>query len=205
MSRPASGTPTRRQAQAADTRRLVLDAALRLFAERGYAATSVSDIAREAGVALPTVYANVGAKPQLLRLLADRVDQRAGIPELHDATMAASGAGEVLSLAVRLTRQLAERCGDVIAAMNSAAGADPELAALVEEGGRRHRTGALGIARRLHDLGGLRADVSIERAGTIVDALTQPEMFQLLVDRHGWSYDEAEEWLVGVLGDQLLA
>ena len=44
----------------------IVEAAARLFAERGYQETSVADIAREAGVALQTVYNAVGAKREVL-------------------------------------------------------------------------------------------------------------------------------------------
>src|SRR4051812_35234799 len=59
----------RRREQAAATRLAILEAAERLFAERGYVATSVGDIAAGAGVALKTVYAVFGTKPELLRAL----------------------------------------------------------------------------------------------------------------------------------------
>ena len=42
------------------TRRESLEAARRLFAERGYVGTSVADIAAEAGVAVQTIYARHG-------------------------------------------------------------------------------------------------------------------------------------------------
>src|SRR5216684_8985394 len=60
----------RRQA-AARTRTAILDAALELFAGQGYAATPMTAIAEHAGVALDTVYASVGRKPQLARLLIE--------------------------------------------------------------------------------------------------------------------------------------
>ena len=62
----------RRQAQARRTRRAILDAAAsQLFVERGYAATTMSAVAEAAGVALDTVYAAVGPKPVLFRLLVE--------------------------------------------------------------------------------------------------------------------------------------
>src|SRR5579859_6929643 len=60
----------RRQA-AARTRAVILDAARELFAERGYAATPMTAIADRAGVALDTVYASVGRKPEVARLLIE--------------------------------------------------------------------------------------------------------------------------------------
>src|ERR687884_2044258 len=59
----------RRRAQAAATRRDILDAAQRLFERRGYAATTMGAIAAEAGVALKTVYVAFETKSGLLRAL----------------------------------------------------------------------------------------------------------------------------------------
>ncbi|MGH2867667.1 MAG: helix-turn-helix domain-containing protein, partial [Solirubrobacteraceae bacterium] len=78
----------RRQAQAAETGRLIINAARRLFATQGYGATSIVQIAEEAGVAVPTIYANLGTKLRLLELLNDRIDQEAGVGELVPQLMA---------------------------------------------------------------------------------------------------------------------
>src|SRR5881275_1020408 len=59
----------RRAEQAAATRTAILDAAQKLFEEQGYAATSMAAIAREAGVALKTVYLAFETKSGLLRAL----------------------------------------------------------------------------------------------------------------------------------------
>src|SRR6185503_15617068 len=57
----------RRAEQAVATRRAVLEAARELFIADGYAATTVAGVARRARVAVDTVYATVGRKPELLR------------------------------------------------------------------------------------------------------------------------------------------
>ena len=59
----------RRRAQAAATRHQILDAAQRLFEADGYAATTMAAIAREAGVALKTVYVAFETKGGVLRAL----------------------------------------------------------------------------------------------------------------------------------------
>src|SRR5215210_8855823 len=61
-------SPRRRQ-QAAETRRLILEAAQPLFERDGYAATTMASIAREAGVAPKTVYVAFETKSGLLRAL----------------------------------------------------------------------------------------------------------------------------------------
>ncbi len=62
---------SRRRAAAEATRRAVLAAAGELFAEGGYASTSVQAVADRAEVSLDTVYASVGRKPQLLLAVHD--------------------------------------------------------------------------------------------------------------------------------------
>jgi AcrR family transcriptional regulator len=74
MSEPVKSRTYRssvREEQARRTRQAILDAARRLFAEQGYAATTIAQVAKAAGVAVDTVYASVGAKPVLMRLLME--------------------------------------------------------------------------------------------------------------------------------------
>src|SRR6266511_3307820 len=59
----------RRRAQAAATRREILEAAQRLFEQRGYAPTTMAAIAAEADVALKTVYVTFETKSGVLRAL----------------------------------------------------------------------------------------------------------------------------------------
>ena len=76
----ATGLRGRRAVQAEQTRLEILGAARRQFALHGYAATSVKDIATEAGVSVQTVYDSVGSKAELVRRLNDLIDAEAGVP-----------------------------------------------------------------------------------------------------------------------------
>lgn len=51
----------------------------------GLRGVSADEIATLAGVAVPMVYAGVGTKPDLLRLLLDRVEEQAHIPTTRPA------------------------------------------------------------------------------------------------------------------------
>jgi TetR/AcrR family fatty acid metabolism transcriptional regulator len=62
----ATGT---RAAAAADKRRQILDAAIRVFANRGFHACRVSDVADEAGVAYGLVYHYFQSKEEILNTL----------------------------------------------------------------------------------------------------------------------------------------
>lgn len=61
--------PSRREA----TRESVVDAALRLFAERGYLGVRVQDIAREAGVSRATFYKYFSEREEILAGLFERL------------------------------------------------------------------------------------------------------------------------------------
>jgi AcrR family transcriptional regulator len=56
-------------------REQVLDAALRLICERGYAAANMEAIARETGVAKTVVYEAYGTRERLLRALLEREER----------------------------------------------------------------------------------------------------------------------------------
>lgn len=60
-----------------DKRQLILEAATRVFAERGFFAAQVADIARRAGIAAGTVYLYFRSKDEILISLFDRTMQDA--------------------------------------------------------------------------------------------------------------------------------
>src|SRR4051812_29428978 len=140
---------SRRAKQALATRADILQAARRLFTEKGYAATSMADIAAEADVAVQTIYASCGSKRALVSALVDFIDEEADVPALNEELRAATDPHAVIAIAARLTRQLQERFGDMIRALASAAAVEPAAAEAMAEGQRRHRAGVAGLVKTL--------------------------------------------------------
>src|SRR4051794_2391256 len=68
---PRTYDSTRRTKQAAQTRAEVLDAAIELFGEQGWAGTTLAAVAERAGVAVETIYKTFGSKKDLLRAAMD--------------------------------------------------------------------------------------------------------------------------------------
>ena len=195
----------RREQMAQQTRGDILRAARRLFAERGYAATSINDIAEEAGVAIQTIYARLGSKRGLLLALIDLIDEEAGVGPLAEEVTSARTPLAALRAGVRLTRSFQERCGDIIEALITAAGAEPELTDAVAEGQRRHREGARIIIDHIQELEGLRHDVPPERAQALLALSTSHEAWRELIRGYALDWDPAEDWLVDALSRALLA
>lgn len=200
-----------RAERARRTRRAILDAARRLFLERGYAATPLTEVAAAAGVSPDTVYKVFGSKIGVLKELLDMViggdDERIALldrsgpqrmreePDLRE---------QVRLLARGVTRQLeAIRPMDDI--LRSAAAADPEAAALRHDIQDRQRHAAMRtVATWLAQPEALRPETRRgERADTIW-ALTSPEMHELLRTRRRWSADRYASWLESMLLAALL-
>jgi AcrR family transcriptional regulator len=198
----------RRQA-AARTRAAILDAARALFAERGYAATSMTAIADRAGVALDTVYASVGRKPELARLLVETAisgtDQ--AIPaEQRDyvrAIQAAPDAATKIRIYAAAIAAIAPRLALVLAIIQQAARDEPELARLWAEIAERRAANMRRFVADLATAAPLRLDP--DQAADIVWATNSPEMYQLLVAQRGWSPQRYERFLSDTWRRLLLA
>lgn len=196
--------PNRRQVAAAETRREILRAARRLFTEHGFAGTSIQQIAGEAGVAVQTIYSSVGSKAALVLALNDLIDEEAGVAQLGAGVRAETDPPTMIAKTIHLTRQLNERCGDLIQVMLSAEPAEPDIAAAVADGMRRHESGASAMAQRLGALGALRAGTTPERAAAAFAMMTSPASWQQLTQRAGWTFDQSEAWLTESLTQLLL-
>ncbi|HQR25480.1 MAG TPA: helix-turn-helix domain-containing protein [Nocardioides sp.] len=128
----------RRQQQAAQTRALVLAAATVLFAERGWSSTGMRDIATEAGVAVETVYASFGSKPELLLAAIDVgvVGDAEPVPLSHRPEFAAIGVGSLtdrIGAAAQLVSGINQRTWGLRRALTEAAGSEPQLAAKLHD------------------------------------------------------------------------
>ncbi|MGH2868128.1 MAG: hypothetical protein ACRDNK_11265, partial [Solirubrobacteraceae bacterium] len=109
--------------------------------------------------------------------------------------MACHDPEEMLALQVRLSRQLNERAGDLVAALRSAATVEPDMATPYAEGIKRHRSGMRATARRLAELGALRSGVGESDAAALLDVLLAPDSWAGLTTEHGLRWDSCESLL----------
>ena len=192
----------RRAEQAAATRAAVLAAAREAFVSRGYAATTVSDIARRAGVAVDTVYAAVGRKPALLREVLETAisgtgdvvaaEDRDYVARIRAAPTAAAKFATYAGALVAIQRRLAP----VFLALRDAGATDPDSAALWSEITRRRARNMREFAADLRSTGELREDLSDDEVADIVWSMNGPEYWVLLVGERGWSERRFAAYLV---------
>ncbi|MFI6650045.1 TetR/AcrR family transcriptional regulator [Streptomyces sp. NPDC050529] len=130
-----------REAQKQMTRRLLLESGLEQFRTKGYAVTTVDDIATAAGTTRATFYAYFSSRSELMQALIDEqlneVLQRVGSPE-HGSTAqglvatVADGSPEAITDWLRRTADSWPTIWPLIRIGRDAAVVDPELTDLVE-------------------------------------------------------------------------
>jgi AcrR family transcriptional regulator len=187
-------TVSRRERQAEQTRREIVAAARHLFAEQGYAKTSVAQIADAADVSVQTIYDSLGSKAAIVKALNDLIDDEGDVHALASRIPATDDPEALVSIAVSITRNINERCDDIATVLWSGASIEPELEAVRDEGLRRHREGIFGLAGRLESLGALRNGVARRHAADVIGAMTEPVVVRTFVKDYGWSYDQYDEW-----------
>ncbi|WP_141577650.1 TetR/AcrR family transcriptional regulator [Actinomadura sp. WMMA1423] len=190
-----------RDRRARQTRQAIVAAANRLFVERGYAATSLADIAGEAAVARPTAFAAFGSKAALLREVVDQAlagdDEPVPVaerpwfrPVLEGRTPRA-----VLDAYAEVCRLIGGRSAEIFEVVRRAADEGPEPSELWETMQRNRRLGAAMVIDRLEALlgpGSLRLDR--ERAVDVVWMFNDPSHYRSLVRIRGWSEQEYAAW-----------
>jgi AcrR family transcriptional regulator len=200
----------RRREQAAATRRQILDAAQRLFEKEGYAATPMSAIAAEAGVALKTVYVAFETKSGVLRALwhlllrGDEADVPIGDRPWYRELLAEPDAERVVRLGAHNSRLVKERAGGVMAVIRNAAHSDPDVGALWDRIQTDFYENQRVVVARLHKLKALQPGLGITRGADLLWTLNHPDVWELLVRQRGWTPQQYERWLGDTVSAQLL-
>jgi len=199
-----------RQRQARSTRRAIIGAASRLFAEHGYGATSVDQIAQAADVSRATVFASLGGKPALLKAAYDVAivgdDEPVPLPARPRSRLiqAEPDVHRFLVLYAGLVADIDRRVAGIYEAVRGAASADPAVATLWETIQRERRIGAGNVVDQVRSKAPLRDDLDLAAAADLVWVLIDPWLYHQLVTQRGWAHARFETWLGETLQAQLL-
>src|SRR6266545_2998687 len=200
----------RRQQQAAATRQGILEAAQRLFEQRGYPATTMEQVAAEAGVALKTVYVAFATKSGLLRALWDlrlKGDQAeaavAGRPWYREVVDEPDPERQLRRNA-RNARVVKQRIAGVLKVLRSAAPVDRDAEALWRLIQSDFYDNQRVIVASLHAKRALRPGLDVARATDVLWTLNHPDVWLLLVGERGWTPEQWERWFADTACAQLL-
>jgi AcrR family transcriptional regulator len=199
----------RREERARHKRQRVADAALRLFLERGYAATTIEAIARDAAVAPATVYQAFGTKQAILaRILDVTIAGDAGPAALLDRDWVQQAGQhpdprQRLALVIQHTAQVAARIAPIKEVMRDAAAADPAVRQLLREDDQRRYLTQQALVDLIIGAGSLRAGCDRDHAAATFFAIVNSHCYQLLARHLGWSPADWQQWLTTVLDREL--
>ncbi len=182
---------TGRQRQAEANRVAMIDAAERLFAEGGYAATSVAAIADEARVSVQTVYRTFRGKAGLVRAIYERGLLGAGGDAAYERSDAMrereQDPRELFRKWGELTTEVASVVSPIRLLMRSAALSDPEMEELLLTTDAERLVRMRHHAEFLQARGFLRPQVSVEEATDVLWTCSSVELYDLLVLQRGWT------------------
>jgi AcrR family transcriptional regulator len=199
------------QARTRRTRAAVVEAARKLFLERGYGATTIEAISDLSDTPQATVYRLFSSKVGILRAvldvaivgddeavaMVDRAPVRALVSDRDPRNKIGGFAALVSDVMVRTA--------PVHRILADAARSDEDAAALLAEIARQRQAGQRRIARSLARGDALQPGLRERDAADLIYALASPELYGLLVFDRGWSGPRYREWLTAILTDQLLA
>jgi AcrR family transcriptional regulator len=202
-----------RQAQAAETRKKIVDAALAAFLEDGYAGATMQKIAASADVVVETIYRAFDGKADLFRAAvaaavaggtqrAERpVEQRPAIR----AVIEEPDPRRKLERYAATQPGIHERLAPLYQALAEAAAIDPDLESIRDELESERLEGMERFARHLRQAGALRPRMSVHEARDILWTLNSHEVHRMLVSERGWSPRRYRDWLARTLASALLA
>ena len=192
---------TRRKNQANETRRMIVEAARRLFYELGYNNATIEAIALEAGVAAETIYAVFGNKQAILMDLIQvtLLGDDENVPLLERPFIKQSlKETDQLQLIKKFAADMyaiMQRMSPVFALLRSTAKTDPEIMALLNKLLMERLGGMSFFINQLSRIGPLKEQMIADQAQVSVWAISSAEVFTLLVQDLGWSEQKYTAWL----------
>jgi AcrR family transcriptional regulator len=198
-----------RAEQAERTRHRIIEAARRLFGDRGYAATALAAVAEAAEVSQETIYASFGSKRGLLEgiIEAEIRGPEAALPLEQqgrwDEIERLPSARERLRAYVRFSCEVLARTSPVHRLIRGASDGEPFAVELRE---RLLRERLDSNIRRLGRYVGsaLRPGLPLTLAAERYCALSSPELHHLLTEELGWTRQAHEDWLASLAEAELL-
>jgi AcrR family transcriptional regulator len=191
---------TGRQRDATERRRRVIDAAAVRFVRDGYGATSIDEIAKDAGTSAQTVYAAFGNKAGILRrvldvaIAGDHDDVALSDRPEFQSVFEAADLDTRVELAVDGAVATHTRSAHLIALVQSLSGSDPAVKELSDDLDGQVRIDT----ERFLALAGdrLRDDYPMARLVDIALMAVGPLPFHHLVNERGWTTHEWRAWAI---------
>ncbi|MEA2210403.1 MAG: hypothetical protein QOF83_351 [Solirubrobacteraceae bacterium] len=204
-----SPVKTRQQIAAEETQRVIVQAASKLFFAGGYHATSIAQIAAQAGVAVQTIYNSIGAKRDVLSRVLDfaAAGERAPVPVpqfMREQAEREADPVEIIGQLVDFWQGALPRTAPVFKILREAAAIDPDAAALDRDRAAQRLHNYTIAAQLLDQHGALRDGLTIDQAAATIFTVGHPETYRTLVHDGTWDNPRWATWARTTLEAALL-
>jgi AcrR family transcriptional regulator len=186
-----------------------MKAAYTLFCERGYEGTTMADVAKQAGVAVQTVYFVFHTKRDLLSgsyELAVLGEADPLLPERQAWYLAAQRAPDLSSAIKQLVAgagEIVRRATPLDTVVRAAALDDEDSAAVWAHSEKLRFEGYRGMVELLATKARLRPGLNVERATHLLLMYLGPGVYRALVIDYGWTDEDWLEFVVRAIEDEL--
>ena len=194
-----------RRDKARASRRLVVDSARELLEQRGYAATTIADVAARAGVSPESIYKGFQTKSALVKEVFDVTiagdDEAVAVAE-RPAARAIRQEPDLrtkLRMYAEGAASRAERSGRLQLMLRNGATVDPAVAELWQQLQAERLTGMGMLAAHLVESGQVRAGLGVDDVRDALWTGISVEVYDLLVLQRGWSRAAYADWLTRTL------
>ena len=194
----------RRMEQAAVTKSRIVEAAMRLVREKGYADMTLEAIAAEAGVAPQTVYAVCGSKKGVLAAILENTVEAKQYDTIRDSIPKIKAGKDRVREIGHFYSVLMEHALPVFDIMRGMSMLSPEFAEQEYDQGMMLLEKCRKSVHTMAEDGMLRKGLSEERAAQLYWAITTPGMHRRLTRLLGWSAEEYAKWISYLIGVTLL-
>jgi AcrR family transcriptional regulator len=193
-----------RDAQAAKTRVCVLEAAKKLFENKGFDRVTINEIAKAAEVSAPTIYAIFKSKRGVLQAIIDDAFPPAQFAALVDDSMQEKSPEKRLRITAKLARQIYDAEREMMDILRSASVVAPELKELEQEREQRRYERQKEYITEMMEWKCLAKGLTLQKARDILWTLTGRDIYRMLIVEREWTSDDYENWLSSLLIQSLL-
>jgi AcrR family transcriptional regulator len=198
-----------RQRDATERQERIIDAAHARFLNDGYGATSIEQIARDAGTSTQTVYAAFTNKAGILRrvvdvaIAGDHADVAVIDRSQPQSVFSEPDVAMRLGVAIEVAIAIHSRSAHLIAMTQSLAGSDAAVRELADDLEQQVRIDAERFLRAAEEL--LRDDLPMSQLVDITLVITGPMSWHRLVNERGWTVDEWRTWALDAMQHLVIA
>lgn len=193
-----------RDAQAAQTKSLILKAAKKLFQEEGFDRVTINMLAQAAEVSMPTIYALFKSKRGVLQCLIDDALPPDRFAELVEDSMQERSPKRRLLVTAKLARRIYDAEKGVMDILRGASVVAPEFKELEQEREKRRYERQGEYVKKMMQEKCLAKGLTLKKGRDILWTLTGRDLYRMCVMERGWTSDEYEEWLAQLLVKSLL-